>query len=175
MGHLSRCLNMRPQHVVLGEGEGAWTARSAEAKLQEQLDQHDPVRTLEAVEHEAGLLVSLAAAEQVVEVPEDICGTLALLKRGKSLRNLPVCHVPLKGGVGGVPALASDVRHERRRLVIDWTVVDVVQQPRPEATLLKAAQHITRAALKEAVDDPLNKLPILVLEVQLREVPAAIA
>ena len=27
----------------------------------------------------------------------------------------------------------------------------MVQQPRPEATLLKAAQHITRAALKEAV------------------------
>ena len=167
-------LEVRSQHVVLREGKGARGASVVEAILQKQLHQHNLVLALKAVKHERGFFIGLAAAEQIVEVPEHVRRALALLERVQGLSNLPLAHEPLKRRVRRASVLASDVFDKRGRLVIDRMVMDVVEQPRPHAALLKAARHVTGAVLEEVVDDPRNQLALFVGEVELLDVGALV-
>ena len=141
---------------------------------QKQLNQKDHIVRVNLADHIIRLFLIPAAAENIIQVPQQGTAALSILKDLYRTSDIAFCHCPLKCRIDrSIPSAAHGI-NETPGLLCPGSVMDMMKQPAPEFLLLIAVSKIHSPALKHRVDQGCDEFSVPVFQIELAHIDFAI-
>ena len=169
-GALFICLVMHTQCIEFCEDKGPGQAICPVVLvLNQKLEQKKHVPRVETAHHEGGIFILFAAADQIIQLPEDCAAALPFLQKRRGAAHIFRRHFRLEGCVGRpVSAATHGIGKFPGRFSLREEM-KVMQEPAPQMLLFKAGFDVASAIGDGVVYDPCQKLSVLIFQIQLSE------